>query len=727
MNTPSPLQVLNEGQDRSRLTRLFRPRSVAIIGASATPNKIGAVPVAHLVRQGYGGKIYPINPKLRQVEGLRAFPDVASIGEAVDMAIVAVPAMLVEEAIEKAARAGTRSAVVFTSGYAETGAQGIVAQDRLGELARRYDMPILGPNCLGFMNVRENLYATFAPAPAAGLVAIGGVGMVSQSGAFGAYAYSLARERGLGLSYWMSTGNQCDVDVAACIEWLADDPHTTVIMAYLEGCRDGDAFKRALLRAQEAGKPVVITKVGRTGSGAKAAASHTAALAGDDAVYEALFRQCGAIRALTIEDFFNFGCALSVAHRRPMGRRLGVLTLSGGVGALMADDAEDAGLELPEMPPEAQKALLDRVPFSGPKNPVDVTGQVTAEPELLAYTADLMGSTKCFDSLVVFLAATGMSDALWPSFSQSLLQTRQRYPDMLLAVSTLLSAERRKEMERAGVIVFVDPTAAIRTLSAISKPTPAAMRPAEAALDPQLAIAFQHSRSFNEAQALHVLGRAGFPVVEHVACTGADDAVAAFQRFGEPVAVKLLSPDVVHKSDVGGVRLGLRTAGDVRRGFEEIMASARIHCSDARIDGVVVAPMVSAGVECILGVHIDPVFGPVVMVGLGGIMVEVLRDVSFRLAPFDHATAREMVNELKGKALLSGARGRPKCDLEALVDALVRLSQFADAAKDYVRSIEINPFLVLPEGCGAVAVDAVIETATEVACSIAARCPSEVR
>lgn len=714
MNISPPPQALDDAQDRTRLTRLFRPQSVAIIGASATPGKIGAVPVAYLVRQGYGGKIYPVNPKLTQVEGLRAYPDVASIGEAVDMAIVAVPALLVEETIEKAARAGTRSAVVFTSGYAEIGAQGIVAQERLSELARRYDMPILGPNCLGFMNVRENLYATFAPAPAAGLVDIGGVGMVSQSGAFGAYAYSLARERGMGLSYWMSTGNQCSVDVAACIEWLADDPHTTVIMAYLEGCRDGDALKRALMRAQEAGKPVVITKVGRTGSGAKAAASHTAALAGDDAVYEALFRQYGVIRALTIEDFFNFGSALSVAHRRPMGRRLGVLTLSGGVGALMADDAEDAGLELPEMPLEAQKALLNRVPFSGPKNPVDVTGQVTAEPELLTYTAELMGNSKCFDSLVVFLAATGVSDALWPSFSESLLQTRQRFPDMALAVSTLLSAERRKEMERAGVIVLVDPTAAIRTLSAISSPMRATVKPVTAALDPELGLAFQHTRSFNEVQALDVLRRAGFPVVDHIACTSADDAVAAFQKLGVPVAVKLLSPDVMHKSDVGGVRLGLSTTGDVRHGFDEIMASARVNCPNARIDGVVVAPMVSAGVECILGVHIDPVFGPVVMVGLGGVMVEVLRDVSFRLAPFDHATAREMINELKGKAVLFGARGRPKCDLDALVDALVRLSQFADAAKDHVQSVEINPFLVLPENCGAVAVDAVIETAAEV-------------
>ncbi|MGH8790923.1 MAG: acetate--CoA ligase family protein [Cupriavidus necator] len=708
MNAPHP-RLLAEPQDPARLTRLFRPRSVAVIGASAAPHKIGAVPVGHLIRHGYDGKIYPINPKAAEVQGLRAYPDVASIGEAVDMVIVAVPVSLAGEAIEEAARAGARSAVVFTSGYAEIGGEGNTAQEKLAELARRYDMPILGPNCLGFMNVRDKLYATFSPAPTAGLVDIGNVGMVTQSGAFGAYAYSMARERGLGLSYWMSTGNQCNVDVAACIEWLVNDPHTQVIMAYLEGCRDGEAFKRALLRAQEAGKPVVITKVGRTGSGAKAAASHTAALAGDDAVYEALFRQYGALRALTIEDFFNFGYGLSVAHRRPAGRRLGVLTLSGGVGALMADDAEDAGLELPEMPLQAQQALLDRVPFSSPKNPVDITGQATSETGLLSFAGELMGKSGCYDSLVVFLAAAGMSDALWRSFSESLLQTRQRFPDMVLAVCTLLSAERRKEMDNAGVMVFVDPTAAIRTLGAISRPVSLASKSSAAALDAELGATLRHAQSFSEAQALDVLRRAGFPVVAHAVCTSVDDAAAAFRKFGGSVAVKLLSPDVVHKSDVGGVRLGLASPDGVRRAFEEVVASARSHCPDARIEGALVAPMVSDGVECILGVHIDPVFGPVVMVGLGGILVEVLRDVAFRLAPFDHATAHEMIDSLKGKAVLHGARGRPKCDVEALADALVRLSQFADAAKDHVQSIDVNPFLVLPEGRGALAVDAVIE------------------
>ncbi|WP_205589364.1 acetate--CoA ligase family protein [Comamonas sp. lk] len=696
-------------QNDCALTTMFRPQSVAIIGASSALHKIGALPLTHLIRHGYGGKIYPINPKATEVQGLRAYPDIASIGAPVDMAIVAVPAAAAGAAIEEAARAGARSAVVFTSGYAEVGAEGVIAQERLAAIARQHNMAILGPNCLGFMNVREKLYATFSPAPFAGLVEAGNVGMVTQSGAFGAYAYSMARERGMGLSYWMSTGNQCSVDVAACIEWLANDPHTKVIMAYVEGCRDGEALKRALARAHELGKPVVVTKVGRTGSGAQAAASHTASLAGDDAVYDALFRQYGVIRALTIEDFFNFGYALSVAQRRPAGQRLGVLTVSGGVGALMADDAEDAGLVLPEMPAQAQRAIVERVPFAGPKNPVDITGQSSSEPDLLSFAADLMADSGNYDSLIVFLAASGMSETLWPQYRDSLMKTRKRFPDMLMAICTLIPAHQRKPLEEAGVLLFSDPTAAIRTLAAISRPVTHVQASIVAPLTAGLRTALQSTSHFTEAQALDLLKQAGFPVVAHAACSNANEAVAALERFGPPVVVKLLSPDVLHKSDVDGVRLSLGTSEGVRCAFDDVMASARQHCPDARIEGVLVAPMVKDGVECILGVHTDPVFGPVVMVGLGGILVEVLRDVSFRLAPFDHATALDMIDSLKGKDVLYGVRGRPACDVAALADALVRLSQFAYAAKDQLQSIDINPFLVLPQGQGGVAVDAVIE------------------
>src|SRR3569833_1234781 len=271
--------------------------------------------------------------------------------------------------------------------------------------------------------------------------------MVSQSGAFGAYAYVMARERGLGLSYWISTGNEADSDVADCIEWLVDDPHTRVIMAYLEGCRDGAKLKRALGRAQAAGKPVVVTKGGRTGSGAMAAASHTAALAGNDAVYDALFRQYGALRAHTVEEFFNIGYALSICGRPPAVRSTAIMTVSGGVGALMADDAEDAGLALPPLSDAAQQRILARVPFAGPRNPVDITGQATSEPELLDFAAQQILAGGQHGSLLVFLAAAGSSDALWPHFKAFAQKVRRDHPGIPLALCALFTTERRRELE----------------------------------------------------------------------------------------------------------------------------------------------------------------------------------------------------------------------------------------------------------------------------------------
>ncbi|MGE8638384.1 MAG: acetate--CoA ligase family protein, partial [Achromobacter sp.] len=400
----------------SSLTRLFNPHSIAIVGASATPGKIGAMPVSLLRQHGYDGRILPINPRAESIQGLPAAPDLAALDGEADLVILAVPAALAAQALEQARPGQVGGAVVFTSGFSETGAAGAAMQEQLCAIARERGIRLLGPNCLGYMNIRRNIYATFSPAPANGTVAPGGIGMVSQSGAFGAYAYCMARDRGLGLSHWISTGNEADVDVADCIAWLARDTDTRVIMTYMEGCRDGDKLRRALSAAREAGKPVVVTKIGRTQAGAQAAASHTAALAGDDAVYDALFRQYGAVRARTIEEFFNLGYALDTWKQLPQGKRLGIFTISGGVGALMADDAQDAGLSLPEPAADAQARLLERVPFASGRNPVDVTGQVVSEPGLLLATAEDMLADGRYDALAVFLAAAGSSEALWPTF-----------------------------------------------------------------------------------------------------------------------------------------------------------------------------------------------------------------------------------------------------------------------------------------------------------------------
>ncbi|MDH0736879.1 acetate--CoA ligase family protein [Achromobacter spanius] len=728
------------------LSRLFTPRSIAIVGASATPGKIGAMPVSLLRQHGYDGRILPINPRADSIQGLPAAPDLAALDTDVDLVILAVPAAHAAQALQSARPGQVGGAVVFTSGFSETGAEGVAMQETLCAIARERGIRLLGPNCLGYMNVRHKVYATFSPAPANGAVALGGIGMVSQSGAFGAYAYCMARERGLGLSHWISTGNEADIDVADCINWLAHDADTRVIMAYMEGCRDGAKLRAALAAARDAGKPVVVTKIGRTQAGAQAAASHTAALAGDDAVYDALFRQYGALRARSIEDFFNLGYALDTWQQRPQGKRLGIFTISGGVGALMADEAEEAGLSLPEPDAAAQARLLERVPFAGPRNPVDVTGQVVSEPGLLLATADDMLADGRYDALAVFLAAAGSSEALWPTFETFAREMRARHPDVPLAFCALFPPERRRELERLGTLVFEDPSAAIRTIGAVAGLAPASGATSDAASDGSKTGSTNSSTNgsttgttsgntdgtsnagpiahasvpsvnastaplrdtYNEVQAMDVLRQAGLPVPDCTLATDADTAVAAAARAAGPVVLKVVSPDILHKSDVGGVKLNLSGEDAVRHGHAAILDSVRTHCPTARIDGVLVAPMAPKGVECIVGMHSDPVFGPVVMFGLGGVFVEVLKDVSFRLAPFDHAQALSMIREIKGYALLQGARGAPPCDINALADALVALSRFADARREDFSSVEINPLLALPDGQGVLALDAVL-------------------
>lgn len=701
------------------LSRLFDPQAIAIVGASATPGKIGAMPISLLLQHGYGGRIIPVNPRADIIAGLPAIPGLDALDADVDLAILAVPAAHAAQALERARPGQVGAAVVFTSGFSETGAHGAGQQERLCAIARERGIRLLGPNCLGFMNVRRNVYATFSPAPANGVVAPGGIGMVSQSGAFGAYAYSMARERGLGLSHWISTGNEADIDVADCIEWLARDADTRVIMAYMEGCRDGAKLRRALAAARAAGKPVVVTKIGRTQAGAQAAASHTAALAGDDAVYDALFRQYGALRARTIEEFFNLGYALDTWKRPPQGRRLGIFTISGGVGALMADEAADTGLALPEPAADAQARLLERVPFASGRNPVDVTGQAVSEPGLLLATADDMLADGRYDTLAVFLAAAGSSEILWPTFEAFARQMQARHPDVPLAISALFPPARRRELEQLGCLVFPDPSAAIRTIGAVAGLSANADhdkaeedRATQSADTPPLLDAY------NEVQAMELLRQAGLPASPCTLATDADAAVravAAMSATGRdasgdsvPVVLKVVSPDITHKSDVGGVKLNIRGEDAVRRAYADVMDSVRQHRPDARVDGVLVAPMAPKGVECIAGVHCDPVFGPVVMFGLGGVFVEVLKDVSFRLAPFGRDEAIAMIREIKGYALLQGARGAPPCDIDALADALAALSRFAHARSADFSSVEINPLLALPEGQGAMALDAVV-------------------
>jgi len=692
--------------DTQLLTRLFYPRSVAIVGASSSPTKIGAVPVSLLAQHGYGGKLYPINPAAETVQGMPAFESLTAVKAPVDLAIVSVPAARVLPVLHEALELGTKNFVLFSSGFAEAGEAGRLQQQQLTELALGHGANILGPNCLGFMNIRERVFATFCTGPAGGLVQPGNVAIVSQSGAFAGYAYTLARERGLGLSHWITTGNQCSIDVADCIAWLAGDPQTRVIMVYMEGCTDGEKLKDALAKAYAAGKPVVACKVGRTSSGAQAAASHTAAMAGDDAVYSALFKQYGVARAYTVEEFFNLGYAFSVADALPSNRDIGLLTMSGGVGALMADDAQIAGLTMSPLPEAARQSILRRVPFAGVNNPVDITGQATSEMDLLSYTARLMLDEGRYGSLVVFVGAVAASPALWPHVREFVCDIRSAYPDTPLVLSCTIAPANKQDLESLGCLVFSDPSTAIHMVRALCSRRDG--RPPRGLPGRTGTGTVAFPERLGEAASFALLEAAGIPTVCATVCANPREAVAAARRSGYPVVMKIASADIAHKSDVGGVRLAIADDASVESAFSEIMATVAANAPTAALDGVLVAPMVKGGVECILGAHIDPVFGPVVMFGLGGVFVEVLKDVSFRLAPIDEDEARSMVAEIRGAPLLAGARGAEPSDIQALCRAIAALSEFAAANREGLSSIDVNPLAVLPEGSGCIALDAVI-------------------
>ena len=505
---------------KNSLDSLFRPKSIAVIGASGTPTKIGGVPIAHLQRYGFKGPIYPINPQYESIQDLRAYKSVKDVGQEIDLAIVAVPAASALQALNEAAEAKVKSVVLFTSGFAEVGEAGAKAQQQIAELSRKSGMRILGPNCLGVMSGASAVYATFSPVAGTGIAKVGHIGLVSQSGAFGGFAYSLARERGLGLSHWVTTGNESDIELADCLDWLVDDDATKVILAYMEGCRDGGKLLRALEKARAARKPIVIMKVGRTELGAAAAASHTAALAGADAIYDAVFKQYGVWRAGTIEEAFDVAYAVSVAGVA-RGKSIGMLTVSGGAGVMMADAAASLDLDARPLPEAAQKQILARVSFASAVNPVDVTGQITSDQEVMPLAYRLMLEDGGYDSMVVFQSAAGLS-ARGPELVQQAVDMRAKYPDRVIAVSSLFTPELHQKLDEGHVLAFADPARAVRAIAALASYATLASPVAKAAALPKVDLP---RGTLSEAGALASLKAAGIPVMPHRVATNAGDAI----------------------------------------------------------------------------------------------------------------------------------------------------------------------------------------------------------
>ncbi|MHA1528587.1 MAG: acetate--CoA ligase family protein [Alphaproteobacteria bacterium] len=685
------------------LDDLLNPRSIAIVGASDDPTRIGGRPLSHMLNQGFDGGIYPVNPRRDTVQGLRAYPTLGDIEGDVDFVLVAVPAPMVADIVRAAAAKKARTVMVFSSGFAETGPDGKAMQDELTAIARETGVRVVGPNCLGAFNAETRFYPTFTSTIDRATPQPGGISIASQSGAYGSHIYMASHMRGLGIRYWLTTGNEADLHVAEVIRLLAerDDVHT--IMAYAESIKDGPMLAEALEVARSRRTPVIFMKVGRSEVGAQAATSHTASLAGEDAVYDAVLRQYGAWRVNSTEEMLDIAYACR-PRIYPAGKRLGLVTISGGAGVLMADAAADHGLDVAPMPADAQAELKAILPFAAPRNPVDVTAQFFNDLSLVPKFTKAMLDRGGYDALIGFWTSVAGSPVLGDPLLGHLTATMKKYRNRLFLHVMLAPGEMRQRYDAAGFPSFEDPTRAIVAMAALMSFGEAFAK--GAAVVPELPeFAPLPAGTPGEREAKAALAAAGLPMVADRLASSANEAATAAAEIGSPVAMKIASPDILHKTEAGGVKLNV-AAADAAAAYDAIVAHARAHAPEARIDGVVISRMVTDGVECILGARNDPVFGPVVLFGLGGVFTEVLNDVSFRRAPFGEATAREMIGELKGSALLNGARGRPAADVEALARAISRLSLFAAVHGDAIDSVEMNPLRAMPEGC--LALDALI-------------------
>jgi len=685
------------------LDKLFRPQSVAVIGASGDPNKIGGRPVAFLKRAGYGGAVFPINPSTAEVQGIAAYASLGSVTHAIDQAIIALPAKAVLGALDDCAAHGVRAVQVFSAGFGEGGEQGQREQEALRAKAAAAGIRVLGPNSLGLFNTADGFFGTFATALDGAWPRAGGVGVATQSGAFGSYFFGLAQARGVGFSHFVATGNECDVDVAECVAFMSDDPATRVIVMAVEGCKDGDRLTRALGAARAAGKPVIAMKVGVSRTGAQAAATHTGSLSGEDRVFDAVLREFGAYRAGSLEELVDVAYLASVAPL-PSGRRLAVVTTSGGIGVLMADAAEARGLELPPITDVAATRIAGRVPLASGANPVDTSAGIIGNLALYADVGDAMLDTKAYDSVVCFLAHIGRNPAHWHQLREPLYALRRRHPGMPFVAVLLADEDLTRELEQQGFAVFADPTRAINAVAACARLAETGRAPVAPRLD-------RVARSVTadvatEADAKAVLTDLGIAFAPELRAQSREEAAAAADALGYPVVLKILSPDIRHKTEVGGVALALADADAVKRAYEAVVGRVRAQAPAARIAGVIVARQLSGGVEILVGTHGDAVFGPVIAVGSGGVLAELQDDIAIARCPVTDDAALALLDRTRAGALTRGYRGQPAADRPALGRLIARLSEIACEHRDQIAEIDLNPVLARPDG--AFALDALI-------------------
>ncbi|HSQ03851.1 MAG TPA: acetate--CoA ligase family protein, partial [Burkholderiales bacterium] len=653
------------------LDPLFNPRGIAVVGASAEPSRPGAQTLATLKEQGYRGDVYPVNPKYSDLQGYRCYARIADIEGACDLAVIALPAPAVPAMIGQCAGRGIRFAVVLGGGFRESGAEGAKIEAAMLDIARRQGVRLIGPNCLGLVNVHARAYAAWGSLTRPPHVTPGPVSAVLQSASFGVSTIIQCAAAGVGFRYIVTSGNEADITAPELIDAYVDDHETHAILAYLEGVADGRAFMAAARRALVAHKPLVVIKAGNTTEGKRAAASHTANLTGNYDVYRAAFHQCGVIEAHDVDEAVDaLRCAVN--GRIPKGRRVAVMGGSGGAAAMFSDEADAAGLVLPSFTPNTLEVLKASLPpLSSLENPLDYTaGYPRAQQGLdfeRAFAAAL--DDPQIDQLAVMFAAAGRKQLQYGGEVLAKVAASREKPIMVFSAMTdELAPEGLAMLRAAGIPVFSSAKRVAATMAKLALYAEALERASRSAEVPPAAESAplklpRGAATLSEHDSKRLIAKAGVPVTSDSLLPLDPDAKAcAALRF--PLALKIVSPDITHKTDVGGVRLGIRSAQELRVAASEIIASARRAMPQAHLTGLLTSEMVSDAVETIVGVINDPGFGPVVVFGLGGILTEALHDVAYRVAPFGLDDARAMLNELRARSIFAGLRGQAPRDVD---------------------------------------------------------------
>ncbi len=653
------------------LSPLFHPESVAVIGASESAGKLGHEILKNLMDGGFPGALYPINPKSERILGLSCFKNVRDVPGKVDLAVVIIPARFVSQAIRECGEKGVKGAVVISGGFSEAGAEGEALQNELAKAAREAGVRVVGPNCQGINSPYHPMCASWPLLTQKGRVAV-----ISQSGTVGAAMMDWFSVEGLGVSAFVSLGNRADIDEIDLIEYFEADPNTRVIAAYLEGVKDAVRFQKVLAELK---KPLVVLKSGRTPKGKVAAESHTKSLAGADAIYSSLFKRLGVCRAETIEEFYDFAKALAYLEP-PKGNSILYITTSGGAAILATDAAEQEGLDVAPLPPQLAQEIEGVIPaYAIRGNPLDLTGDADAG----MFREVIQRARPYYDTLGIIFGD--------PIVDASQVVTPGANELIIYLGGAEVEREEKLRMHQIGIPVYPTPERGIRALSQVVPPS---LKEQKALTTFPVASGGSQLSLFDS---LKFLEASGFDCIVSRFADSPGKAVHLAHQLGFPVALKVDSPDILHKSDYGGVRLHLQSAQDVRAAYARMEETLKANAPDARINGLVVSAMAAPGLELILGMHRDPQFGPVILFGMGGIAVELFRDVAMRLVPLTREDALSMLHEIKGAPLLRGFRGQRTIDENALVEGLLKLARIAQEHPEIVE-IDLNPVLAYAEG-----------------------------